>query len=441
MLTINEILKSKMSDKLIHKKCKNIDLTFLFPQLETYIEVLNNMEIEFEYSLYFNKTTKSVVIYDFHDEEENPNTYENNFDYLLYSSGIIPFTYFRELHKDSSNNSIYYFDTYKPYLVFTLHFPKFIIKNKLNHKTEIKDFFLRFYIDQTGFIKDGNLEASRTTYTNGEIKAGYRHSHLPSVPRNTEVKSQLVNFVKMCLGTNTQIHAAMAHLQNAVSSNENVADFFELFIRNIISVIEYESIEGTPYIRMEKIKEALNEVQAKSTPYNVYYTATNYVINYLTNLYHHDIDYPSCDTYLKKLYKFLYYYNDADQIEFNEESEYIIFDSVISNHLASIKIDSNLKQYIKVEVNNRLLNLDETEIVSNATTDNYFVEFNNKKYYLTIDDTVKLEPDNFKYVFSPIFKNYVKQIIKTRYLSSIINHKKGILTISGDEGDSANPPF
>ena len=53
MLTINQILKNKMSDKLIHKKCKNIDLTFLFPELETYIEVLNNMGIEFEYSVFF----------------------------------------------------------------------------------------------------------------------------------------------------------------------------------------------------------------------------------------------------------------------------------------------------------------------------------------------------------------------------------------------------
>jgi hypothetical protein len=434
MLTINQILKNKMSDKLIHKKCKNIDLTFLFPELETYIEVLNNMGIEFEYSVFFENNLKLITVFKY-EEGQHPDYYQNNFIYLLYSSGVIPFTHFEKSHTDSSGDTTHWFNVYKPYLVFTLHFPKFIIKNKFDHKSEIKDFFIRFYIDQNGFIKNGDLDASRTTYTNAEIKAGYRHSHLHACAGSQ--KSQLVKFTRMCLGNGTEIHTSMAHLQNAVITGENIGDFFELFIRNIVSVIEYESIEGTPYIKMEKIKEALAETQSKSNPYNVYYKASSYVINYLRDLYSNNHD----TTYLKRLYEFLYYYNDSDQLEFNEESEYIIFDSVITDYLESIKLDAELRQYIKVEVNNRLLNLDETEMVSNTTTEQYFVEFNNKKYYLTIDDTVKLEPNNFKYVFSPIFKNYVKQIIKTRFLSTIINYKKNLLAISGTEGDSTNCPF
>jgi hypothetical protein len=235
----------------------------------------------------------------------------------------------------------------------------------------------------------------------------------------------------MCLGSNNQIHVSMALLEDAVKKKENVSDFFELFVRNIVSVIEYESIEGTPYIRMSAIDDVANKVKAKETPFEIKRSASKYIRYYINNNVHHS------------LYDYLdvYYSNNNEPIyslPTNDEIDYILFDKVLDDNLNDL--ESDLKQFVKIEVDGRILNVDEIEIKSNVEKSSTYLKFNGKKYFLTIDDTIKLEKDNYKYVLSKTFKNYVRQQIKTNHIQRIVKLQEDA-TISRSESDSNSYPF
>jgi hypothetical protein len=428
MLTTDELIRMYINNHISEEKLHNIiytkflnkDLSNDFYFLENIVEVLNTIGIEYEYSL---KYTISC------------NFSRDSFYYMMIDN---------ELHENSRKIHAYYeyneltelkefsFQYIKavPYLQVTLHFPKFTIKNQMNKSKIIKDFFVKFYISKNGKILDSNFEATRTTYNNYEIKAGYRHSHLPRTfgDKNNPV---WLNFNTMCLGNNNQIHVSMALLEDAIKKKENVSDFFELFVRNIISVIEYESIEGTPYIRMSKIDEAMAEVKAQETPFEVKRSASKYIRYYINNNAH------------LSLYNYLdaYYSDNSDAVyslPTNDEIDYILFDKVLDNNLNDL--ESDLKQFVKIEVDGRTLNVDEIELKSDIEKSSNYLKFNGKKYFLTIDDTVKLEKDNYKYVLSKTFKNYVRQQIKTNHIQRIVKLQEDA-TISRLESDSDYYPF
>jgi hypothetical protein len=300
----------------------------------------------------------------------------------------------------------------------------------MNKSKIIKDFFIKFYIDKYGKIFNSNFEATRTTYNNYEIKAGYRHSHLPRTfgDKNNPI---WLAFNSMCLGSNNQIHVSMALLEDAIKKKENVSDFFELFVRNIISVIEYESIEGTPYIRMSKIDEAMAEVKDQETPFEVKRSASKYIRYYINNAAH------------LSLYNHLdaYYSDNGDAVyslPTNDDIDYLLFDKILDNNLDIL--ESDVKKFVKIEVDGRTLNVDEIKLKSDIEKSSNYLKFNGKKYFLTIDDTIKLEKDNYKYVLSKTFKNYVRQQIKTNHIQRIVKLQEDA-TISRLESDSDSYPF
>lgn len=350
MLTTDELFRMYINNKIseeklhyiIYTKFLNKDLSNDFYFLENIVEVLNTMEIEYEYSLKYNISHRSS---------------QDIFDYLMVSDGVIEdckISYIKSEFNPVTEHSYFLFKYIKitPYLQITLHFPKFTIKNQMNKSKIIKDFFVKFYIDKYGKILNSNFEATRTTYTNNELVAGYRHSHLPRTfgDKNNSI---WLAFNSMCLGYNNQIHISMALLEDAVKKKENVSDFFELFVRNIISVIEYESIEGNPYIKMSAIDDVANKVKAKETPFEIKRSASKYIRYYINNNVHHS------------LYDYLdvYYSNNNEPIyslPTNDDIDYILFDKVLDFHLDILEAD--VKQFVKIEVDGRILNVDEIEI-------------------------------------------------------------------------------
>ena len=417
---INNHISEEKLHKIIYNKFLNKDLSNDYYFLENIVEVLNTMEIEYEYSLKYNISYRSS---------------QDIFDYLMISTGVIEdckIFYTEDKFNPVTEHSQFLFKYIKitPYLQVTLHFPKFTIKNQMNKSKIIKDFFVRFYIDKNGKIFNSSFEASRSTYTNNELIAGYRHSHLPRTfaDKNSPV---WLNFQTMCLGSNNQIHVSMALFEDAVKKKENISDFFELFVRNIVSVIEYESIEGNPYIKMSAIDDVANKVKAKETPFEIKRSASKYIRYYINNNVHHS------------LYDYLdvYYSNNNEPIyslPTNDEIDYMLFDKVLDDNLNDL--ESDLKQFVKVEVDGRILNVDEIEIKSNVEKSSNYLKFNGKKYFLTIDDTIKLEKDNYKYVLSKTFKNYVRQQIKTNHIKRIVKLQEDA-TISRSESDSDSYPF
>jgi len=428
MLTTDELFRMYINNKISEEKLHNIiytkflnkDLSNDYYFLENIVEVLNTMEIEYEYSLkYFISHVYGKDI----------------FEYLMINAGVIEDCKIFSTRNDFNpvtEHTHFSFNYIKitSYLQVTLYFPKFTIKNQMNKSKIIKDFFVKFYIDKDGKILNSSFEASRSTYTNNELVAGYRHSHLPRVfgDKNNPV---WLNFQTMCLGYNNQIHVSMALLEDAVKKKENISDFFELFVRNIVSVIEYESIEGTPYIRMSAIDDVANKVKAKETPFEIKRSASKYIRYYINNNVHHS------------LYDYLdvYYSNNNEPIyslPTNDDIDYILFDKVLDFHLDILEAD--VKQFVKIEVDGRILNVDEIEIKSDVEKNSNYLKFNGKKYFLTIDDTIKLEKDNYKYVLSKTFKNYVRQQIKTNHIKRIVKLQEDA-TISRLESDSDSYPF
>jgi hypothetical protein len=418
---INNHISEEKLHKIIYNKFLNKDLSNDYYFLENIVEVLNTMEIEYEYSLKYTMAFGSSA---------------DSFYYMMLDSEM--FENSRKIHANYTHNPE--FEDYKkftfsyiqtvPYLQVTLHFPKFTIKNQMNKSKIIKDFFVRFYINKNGKIFNSNFEGTRTTYNNYEIKAGYRHSHLPKTfgDKNNPV---WLNFSSMCLGHNNQIHVSMALLEDAIKKKENVSDFFELFVRNIISVIEYESIEGTPYIRMSKIDEAMAEVKAQETPFEVKKSASKYIRYYINNAAHLSL-YDYLDAYHSDNGNAVY------SLPTNDEIDYLLFDKVLDNNLDTL--ESDVRQFVKIEVDGRILNVDEIEIKSDIEKSSNYLKFNGKKYFLTIDDTIKLEKDNYKYVLSKTFKNYVRQQIKTNHIQRIVKLQEDA-TISRSESNSDYYPF
>jgi hypothetical protein len=357
------------------------------------------------------------------------------FDYLIVSAGVIEdckiFSTRNEFNPVTEHTHFSFnYIKITSYLQVTIHFPKFTIKNQMNKSKIIKDFFVRFYIDKNGKILNSSFEASRSTYTNNEVIAGYRHSHLPKTFAD-KTSPVWLNFQTMCLGYNNQIHVSMALLEDAVKKKENISDFIELFVRNIVSVIEYESIEGNPYIRMSAIDDVANKVKAKETPFEIKRSASKYIRYYINNNVHHS------------LYDYLdvYYSNNNEPIyslPTNDEIDYILFDKILDNNLNDL--ESDLKQFVKIEVDGRTLSVDEIEIKSDIEKSSNYLKFNGKKYFLTIDDTIKLEKDNYKYVLSKTFKNYVRQQIKTNHIQRIVKLQEDA-TISRSESNSDYYPF
>ena len=131
-----------------------------------------------------------------------------------------------------------------------VHFPHIKITNIIEQEHDIYDLFIRFKFVNTDFaFYLYNIRPARTTfnvkeilYDGGSIKF-YIHSHLP-------YQYSIIDFVNdnFCLG-NTEFAQFVSNLQN---TNYIVKDLAMLF-HSFNSYIQWESIEGRPYIYMNSL--------------------------------------------------------------------------------------------------------------------------------------------------------------------------------------------
>lgn len=113
--------------------------------------------------------------------------------------------------------------------------------NKYNHKHTIKDMYVALPIINERF--SGSLHGMRGRISALENYSGYRHSHL----------YQSTNYLNaFCTGSDG-INDLWADLQLASNTDEDFDIKFEGFIHQLESFLSYESIEGTPYMRIKNI--------------------------------------------------------------------------------------------------------------------------------------------------------------------------------------------
>lgn len=128
-----------------------------------------------------------------------------------------------------------------------IHFPEITLKNRSSKSMKLKDLYVTFYFKPYGSgIIIPQLQGMRTTYTPAQFTSGFMHSHLSS-PGNLSLRTSKLNYDSFCLG-NGGINAVMDSL-----ATKWTKDIYRLFLMNITTFLEWESLDGGPYIRMSNV--------------------------------------------------------------------------------------------------------------------------------------------------------------------------------------------
>ena len=137
------------------------------------------------------------------------------------------------------------FEYYEIYV--QIYYPEITISNSQNRTHNIKDLIVTFHLKDNGDgqIVPYKLCGTRATLSYEEWFVGYNHSHLQA---NKPDRFEDVFFNgSFCTGSG-EINEVMATMWDVGYSEEH----FEMFLFTLNTVTEWESLEGTPHIRMER---------------------------------------------------------------------------------------------------------------------------------------------------------------------------------------------
>lgn len=154
------------------------------------------------------------------------------------------------------NLNPYYTDYgFKGFILSTIiHYPEITIRNSEEKEHNIKDLIVHFNISESGFENNEGLKVyspmdikgTRFSTTYEEWFVGYRHSHLPS--NKPKRFSDCLYLSDFCLGDGTEIRDILESMYVDFQS-----EMFEMFLHTINSIVEWESLEGVPYIKISSI--------------------------------------------------------------------------------------------------------------------------------------------------------------------------------------------
>ena len=128
-----------------------------------------------------------------------------------------------------------------PCFTLLVWFPEVRITNENNKSINVKDLYVKIFIDIHGQLS-GKFYINRATYTHAQLRCGYIHSH---VPRLDTLNPAL--FRTPCTGEGP--------INNTISSLNTVydIDLWQLFCSELEDYVKTESIEGVPYRRLESL--------------------------------------------------------------------------------------------------------------------------------------------------------------------------------------------
>lgn len=305
--------------------------------------------------------------------------YKNNFDFLIS-------TYFKFYIKYINKGEIEEIEEIKKLLLVNLLFDVIIkfdeikIINSSQNEADLKDFFVKFKILFNYDINNNllcklnhrNLYGMRSTRYDFELNTGYIHSHLPR-------SYDFTDFENFCLGTGP-ISLVLIELSNNIKPFNIIK--FKGFLYQIKSYLEWESLEGGPYIKI---------------------TDRNNIHSQIVNKFCFNIDVYSAHVFLiKKLFALFtktLIYNNLINItlkkNFTKDINDIIIEMSLEKELEFIKIikdDNFLSKY---------LNEKELEIFKSFNEYLFAIKRNNI-YYKTSLLNINLSIDNElnnKYLF------------------------------------------
>lgn len=166
-----------------------------------------------------------------------------------------------------NRRSLGYRSEYK--LSFIILYPEITITNREPNKSHlIKDLIVQIHFNErsirnseTGLLNHFfcplELHGCRLTYSAKEYIASYSHSHLKMAIK-PDYYNEVLTSERFCTGSDTEINNLIIDIQET-ENHEDRLGIFELYLNMIDTVVKWESLEGTPYIKFETINRRLNK--------------------------------------------------------------------------------------------------------------------------------------------------------------------------------------
>jgi hypothetical protein len=163
---------------------------------------------------------------------------------------------FEDKYKENMDLDFYY-ENGLLYPYFKVLYPSITITNSESRVHHISDLLVIHKVLWQGhdFITDHPL-GLRLKREGLEIESGYVHSHLPSSNSQNWLSNPFVAN-RFCLGGSTDVSSM---INGEFRCEEIDWARYELYLFCIDSMLSWESLEGVPHIKMEKIKMVLNTV-------------------------------------------------------------------------------------------------------------------------------------------------------------------------------------
>lgn len=125
--------------------------------------------------------------------------------------------------------------------IILVHFPKVTVTNENDRSVDITHLWVKVKLSSDGTI-DGAFTMIRSELTDIQFMSGYSHSHIQSIS-----SYNFNRWAEPCLGTGP-IRNTIASLSTQFSE-----DMWNLFCLELSKYVTVESLEGVPYVYLEKI--------------------------------------------------------------------------------------------------------------------------------------------------------------------------------------------
>lgn len=138
------------------------------------------------------------------------------------------------------------------YWFILVHYPEYEITNSIRKKHTIRDLFIKIYFKRELLQ---NFEVTRCTFTYAEVQSLYLFSHASTrdAPTNINDHKQYINsFKHVCLGEGPIIST-----KTELGEKYDKAILF-LFINQLDAYVQWESLEGGPFVRIKNISLSNN---------------------------------------------------------------------------------------------------------------------------------------------------------------------------------------
>ena len=138
-----------------------------------------------------------------------------------------------------------------------VRFPEVRIINENDKYIDIWELYARVTVTYSGTMR-GDFRLNRSEYDLFQLRNGYMHSHISSIPF-----SRLTEFQSPCLGSGP-IRGTIATLNDSGIEFDELR--WELFCLELSKYVQVESLTGGPYHRLEELGDSSMRVQSVTWP-------------------------------------------------------------------------------------------------------------------------------------------------------------------------------